>query len=170
MIKEKRIIAGSIKYNLISQVSSRRTPKEMFDALSNLFEMNECEKSTQRCEGSEVRNHALILNKSILDQGQLESMGEMIEDAEVVMTTLNGLPRDWEFLIRGICFRKKLTKFRQLWEECVQEEERIAVREEKLYESEDQALAVHTKGKNKRKIHGHLHRKSQGFKKSKKDF
>ena len=33
-----RIIADSIKDNLISQVSSRRTPKEMFDALSSLFE------------------------------------------------------------------------------------------------------------------------------------
>ena len=30
MIKAKRIIADSIKDNLIPQVSSRRTPKEMF--------------------------------------------------------------------------------------------------------------------------------------------
>ena len=37
MIKAKRTIAVSIKDNLMSQVSSRRTPKEMFDALSNLF-------------------------------------------------------------------------------------------------------------------------------------
>ena len=34
----KRIIADSIKHNLIPQVSSRETPKEMFDALSSLFE------------------------------------------------------------------------------------------------------------------------------------
>ena len=38
MIKDKRIIADSIKDNLISQVYSTRTPKEMFDALSKLFE------------------------------------------------------------------------------------------------------------------------------------
>ena len=38
MIKAKRIIVDSIKDNLIPQVSSRITPKEMFDALSNLFE------------------------------------------------------------------------------------------------------------------------------------
>ena len=37
MIKAKRIIVVSIKYNLISQVSSRRKPKEMFDSLSSLF-------------------------------------------------------------------------------------------------------------------------------------
>ena len=38
MIIAKRIIADSIKDNLIPQVSSRETPKEMFDALSSLFE------------------------------------------------------------------------------------------------------------------------------------
>ena len=38
MIISKRIIADSIKDNLIPQVSSRETPKEMFHALSSLFE------------------------------------------------------------------------------------------------------------------------------------
>ena len=38
MIKDKRIIANSIKDHLIPQVSSRKTSKEMFDALSSLFE------------------------------------------------------------------------------------------------------------------------------------
>ena len=84
----------------------------------------------------------------------------MIEEAEVVMTTLNGLPRECGFFIRGICYRRKLTKFWKLWEECVQEEERIAVREEKLNEKEDQALAAHTKGKNKGKNYDHPPRKN----------
>ena len=38
MIVPKRIIADSIKDNLIPQVSSMETPKEMFNALSSLFE------------------------------------------------------------------------------------------------------------------------------------
>ena len=38
MIKVKRIIANSIKDHLISQVSSKNTPKEVFDALTNMFE------------------------------------------------------------------------------------------------------------------------------------
>ena len=37
MIKAKRIIDESIKYNLILQVYLGRTPKEMFDALSSLL-------------------------------------------------------------------------------------------------------------------------------------
>ena len=38
LVKEKRIIANSIKDHLIPQVSSLKTPKAMFDALTKLFE------------------------------------------------------------------------------------------------------------------------------------
>ena len=38
IIKFKRIISNSIKDHLISQVSSKNTPKEVFDALTNIFE------------------------------------------------------------------------------------------------------------------------------------
>ena len=86
-----------------------------------------------------------------------------------MLTTLNGLPRDWESFIRGICSRRKLTKFRKLWEECVQEEEIILNKEVKLNENEYQALAAHAKGKHKRKSYDHP-RRSQGFKRPKKDF
>ena len=83
------------------------------------------------------------------------------------MTTLNGLPRDWEAFIRGIYSRRKLTKFRKLCEECVQEEEIILAEEVKLNENEYQALIAHAKGKHKRKSYDHPH-KTQGFKTPKK--
>ena len=38
MVMEKRIIADSIKDHLIPQLSSLKTPKAMFDALTKLFE------------------------------------------------------------------------------------------------------------------------------------
>ena len=38
LVMDKRIIADSIKDHLIPQLSSLKTPKEMFDALTNLFE------------------------------------------------------------------------------------------------------------------------------------
>jgi len=69
------------------------------------------------------------------------------------MTTLNGFPRAWESFIRGICSERKLTTFGRLWEDCTQEEARMAAREEKLAD-EDQALAAHTrKGKGKKEFH-----------------
>ena len=38
LIREMRIIADSIKDHLIPQVSSKETPKEMYDALSIMYE------------------------------------------------------------------------------------------------------------------------------------
>ena len=38
MIMAQRIIADSIKDHLIPQVSSKKTPKEMYDALSRMYE------------------------------------------------------------------------------------------------------------------------------------
>ena len=52
---------------------------------------------------------------------QLEAIGDMVEEAEVVMTTLNGISRERDSFIRGICSRIKLTIFNKLWEECIQE-------------------------------------------------
>ena len=60
---------------------------------------------------------------------QLEFVDEEVENAEVVMTTLTGLPRSWDSFIQGIYARKKLVKFSRLWEECSQEGSRIAARE-----------------------------------------
>ena len=48
---------------------------------------------------------------------QLEAVDEEVDNAEIVMTTLNGLPRTWDSFIQGIYARKKLVNFRRLWEE-----------------------------------------------------
>ena len=44
-------------------------------------------------------------------------MDEEVENAEIVMTTLNGLPRSWDYFIQGIYARKNLINFSILWEE-----------------------------------------------------
>jgi hypothetical protein len=94
---------------------------------------------------------------------QLEAIGDTVEEVELVMTTLNGLPRSWESFIQGICSRRKLTRFSRLWEDCTQEEARLAAREEKLGNDENQALVAHgRKGKSKKEVHSH--KKFQGHK------
>ena len=96
MIKAKRIIYESIKYHLIPQVYSRRTPKEMFDALSNLFEgRNINRKMTLRNQLKSVKVQKSKIMQSYFTRvsqikKKLESIGDMIQEAEVVMTTLHG--------------------------------------------------------------------------------
>jgi hypothetical protein len=62
------------------------------------------------------------------------------------MTALNGLKIPWDAFIQTICARKEKLQFDSLWEECVQEEARVANRETLLSRDKDQALATHIKG------------------------
>ena len=62
----------------------------------------------------------------------MEAIDEEVEIVKIVMTTVNGLPRAWDSFIQGICARKKLVKFRKLWEVLSQEEAQIAAREENM--------------------------------------
>jgi hypothetical protein len=62
-----------------------------------------------------------------------------------------------------ICARKEKLQFDSLWEECVQEEERVANRETILLRDEDQALDAHTKGG---KIRSHFKQETYPHKES----
>ena len=90
---------------------------------------------------------------------------EKTGNLEVVMTTLNGLPKTCDSFIQGNCARKKLVKFSRLWEECSQEESRIEVREENMG-NEDQALIVQSKKPRRDHHHHHSKGKHSSYKKS----
>jgi hypothetical protein len=156
MVRAKRIIAESIEDHLIHHVSSLSSPKQMMDTLTCLFEgSNKNRRMTLR---SQLKNLKMQNSKTIDSyfsrvnqiKEQIEAIGDSVEGKEMVMTTLNGLPRSWDAFIQRICSRKKLPKFSRLWEDFNQEEARTTAREEKMAD-EDQALAAHTrKGKNKK--------------------
>ena len=131
LVKAKKIIVDSITNQLVPQVSSLKTLK-IFDSLTNIFEgKNINQKMTLR---NQLKNVKIQSAKTIQSnftrvsqiKEQVEVVREDIENGEVVMTTLNGLPRSWDSFIQGICTKKKLVKFSRLWEECSQEEARIA--------------------------------------------
>ena len=74
LIMAKRIIADSIKDHLIPHVSSLKTPKEMFEALTKPFEgkninkkMN-FEEPVEECEDPKCGDHTSILYKGLPDQ------------------------------------------------------------------------------------------------------
>ena len=152
LVMEKRIIADLIKAHLIPQVSSLKTPKEMFDALTNLFELEGKNINWKMTLRNQLKNVKIQNAETIQSyftrvsqiKEQLEAVDEEVENAEIVMTTLNGLPRACDSFIQGICARKKLVKFRRQWEEFSQEEARISSREENMG-SEDQDLIVQSR-------------------------
>ena len=170
MIKSKRIIADSIKDHFIPQVSSKNTPNEMFDALTILFEGKNINKRVtlrNQLKGVKIQKRETMqsyFTRVFQIKEQLEAIGDMVEEAKIVMTTLNGLPRDWESFIGCICSRRNITKFSRLWKEYLQEEGRIDNIEENLNDDDDKALEDHAKkGSNKRKDHDQSPRRNQKF-------
>jgi hypothetical protein len=151
-IRAKRIIADSIKDHLIPYVSSKKTLKEMFDALTRLYEgKNINQKMNLR---TQLKNTSMQKRETIQDyfsrisefKEQLEAIRDTIDEDELIMMALIGLTRPWDAFIQMICARTEKLKFDSLWEECIQEETRVANREALLARDDDQALATHTKG------------------------
>jgi hypothetical protein len=151
-IRAKRIIADSIKDHLIPYVSSKKTPKEMFDALTRLYEGKNINqkmnlrtqlKNTRMQKGEMIQEYFSRISEF---KEQLQAIGDTIDEDELIMTALNGLTRPWDAFIQTICARKEKLKFDSLWEECIQEETRVANREVLLARDDDQALATHAKG------------------------
>ena len=97
LVKSKRIIAYSIKDHLIPNVSYLNTPKDIFDAFSTLFEgENIKRKMTLRNQNVKIQNSETIqsyFTRVSQIKEQLEAVEEKVEEGEIVMTTLNGLPR-----------------------------------------------------------------------------
>ena len=84
-----------------------------------------------------------------------------MSDRELVLSTLNNLPKHWDSFIQSIDGRESLPTFDHLWTDCTQEELRLRNREVEDSE-ENHALALHTKkgGKFKRNFSQHSKMKS----------
>ena len=115
----------------------------MFDALFRLYEgKNINKKMTLRTQLKNVKMRDLESIQSYFTRvsqirEKIEAIGDSVEEAELVMTTMNGLPRSWDPFIKGICSRRKVTKFSRLWEDYTREEARLEGREEKLGSEEN---------------------------------
>ena len=120
LVKAKRIIADSIKDHLIPHVSSLKTPKEVLGSLKNLFEGKKINRNMTL--GNQLNNVKIQNLETIQSyftrvaqiKEQLEVVEENVEEGEIVMTTLNGLPRSWDSFIQGICEERKSISFNSL--------------------------------------------------------
>ena len=118
LVKAKRINADSIKDHLIPLVSSFKTRKEVFDALTNMFEgknINQKMALRNRLKNVKIHNSTTIQSystKVFEIKEQLEAIEENVEEGEIVMTTLNVLLRSWDSFIQEIRARRKPISFK----------------------------------------------------------
>ena len=71
----------------------------MFDSLTKLFEGKNIHQNMT------LRNQ--LKNVKIQNAEQLEPVEEEVENAEVVIATLNGLPGSWDTFMQGMCAKRK---------------------------------------------------------------
>ena len=91
-------------------MSSLKTPKRDVWFLNQAIWREEhkseddFEKSIEECEDPKCRDRKQSYFTRVSQiKEQLEAVDEEVENAEIVMTTLNGLPRSWDSFIQGIC-------------------------------------------------------------------
>ena len=77
-------------------------------------------KPIEECKDQNAETIQYYFTRVSQIKEQLEAVDEEVENAKIVMTTLNGVSRAWDSFIQGICARKKLVKFSRLWEDCSQ--------------------------------------------------
>ena len=95
---------------------------------------------------------ALFFMKLLEIKEQLETIGEIMSGRELVLTTLQNLPKSWEPFFQSISGREDLPTYDRLWTDCTREELRIRNRGVEDSLEENHSLALHTKkgGKFKR--------------------
>ena len=100
-----RIIIDSINDHLIPQVSYKNTPKKMYDALSRMYEGRKINrkmnlraqlKGTKMSKGESIQYYFTSVSHF---KEKLITIGDTLDEDELVMTSLNGLTRPWDSFI-----------------------------------------------------------------------
>ena len=103
----------------------------MFKTLKNLFEhsiinvtltLRNQQSNMNMTKSNNIASYFMRITEL---RDKLKSGGDNLEENDLVMTTLNGLPPSWESFIQTISGRTKLPNFDKLWAECTEEETRI---------------------------------------------
>jgi hypothetical protein len=167
-VKARKLIIYSVRDHLLPRIANLKTTYDMYEALKEMFESDNTLRaltlksqlqSTKMTKGDTVSIFFMKLSEI---KEQLETIGEIMSDRELVLTTLNNLPKTWEPFLQSISGREALPTFDHLWTDCTQEELRLRNRGVEDSSEENHALALHTKkgGKFKRNFRKHLKVKS----------
>ena len=117
---------------------------------------------------------AIFFMKMSEIKDKLGAIGEIISNKELVLNTLNNIPKHWEPFLQSISGREQLPTFDRLWTDCTQEEIRLIARGvQDSHHDDNQALASHEKRERRNRrsfskafkdkktstVSGHEHRK-----------
>ena len=98
----------SVRNHLVPQISEKTTTRRMFKTLKKLFEHSSINvslalrnqlSSMKMTKSENIASYFMRITKL---QDKLKSSGDKLEEKDLVMTTLNGVPPSWESFIEAI--------------------------------------------------------------------
>jgi hypothetical protein len=145
-----------MKDHLIPHLVEKKTFKEMWDALKNLFEAkNENQKMALKAKLHDTKMGKEESVSSYLTwvaqiKDELAAVGEVISDYELVRIALNGFTKEWEVFVKCVVGREHLPDWSRLWDDFTQEEirERSQSSEQKT-DGVDENVALTARSKKK---------------------
>ena len=110
--KAQRIILDGAKDHLIPHLAEKKTAKEMWDALKNLFEAkNENRKMALKAKLHDTKmgkeeSVSSYLTRVAQVKYEMAFVGEFITDSELVRIALNGFTKEWEVFMKCVVGRE----------------------------------------------------------------
>jgi hypothetical protein len=150
-VKARKLIIYSVRDHLLPRIANLKTTYDMYEFLKGMFESDNTlraltlKSQLQSTKMTKGDSFALLFMKLSEIKEQLETIGEIMSDREIVLTTLQNLPKSWEPFIQSISGREALPTFDRLWTYCTQEELRLRNIGVEDSSEENHALALHTK-------------------------
>lgn len=128
--RAKRIIYDSMKDHLIPIISPLNIAKKCYDVLVKLIETKT--PSQKRALKSKLCSIKMTTDDTIATfftkisqlKDQLITIGENVEDDDLVQIAIDGLPPIWETIVSGVCAHENQPTFERFWIDCLQEEGR----------------------------------------------
>jgi hypothetical protein len=126
--KAQRLILDGVKDPLIPHLAKKKTTKEMWEALKNLYEAKN--KNRKMALKDKLHSIKMTMGESVVPyltrlaqvKDELAVVGEVISNSELVRIALRGFTKDWEVFVKCIVGREKLPDWSRLWDDFTQEE------------------------------------------------
>jgi 2-phosphoglycerate kinase len=130
-VKERRIIIDGVKDHIIPHLSGEKTAKEMWESLTKLYQsdnqsrkimLKEKLRSTKMARGDFVASY---LTKFTQIRDELATVGEVMDETELVRIALNDFTKLCDMFVQGVVAREKLPNWERPWDNFTQEELRV---------------------------------------------
>eukprot|EP00253_Pinus_taeda_P027737 PITA_27737 len=153
-VKAKKIIRDSIDKHLVAYVSKLNTSKEIYNRLVSLFKVSDANqvlflknkiKEIEKGKDENMQSYFLRITKI---KNDLLSIGEVIPDRELTITTLGGLPSKWYVFRTTLLNNNVILGFEEFMARCIQEETRMEEQEMPAFKGNPTTFSSHAKRRN----------------------